>query len=303
MKPIYIPEGLTAVAVAKDRAQAERWSFALLALEIPHELTEAGQAGRPVLLVRVADEARARETIREVDLEDEEHRSREAASQPVPRLPERAILLAELMVVGLMAMSMAAGFASGGGGWFTRGRMVASLVFKGEPERLFTALTLHGDDLHLAGNMLFLLVIAPTIIFRLGFGVTILAWVVSGAAGNLATALYHGGGFSNVGASGGIFGLTATLGLLSARGGDFRRRSNRWLLGTGAAMGLLSMLAFGPKADVVAHLGGFVAGAPFGLLFPLRDRRSSRSRWVVGQVAAAAVGIGLLAGAWGLAWR
>jgi membrane associated rhomboid family serine protease len=278
-----------------------------LALGIPHEVARGRDGPRHALVVRAEDVERALHTLREVD---EEHHQRVRAAlsvRPPERTPPWAMLWAEALAAALTAVGYLAGTRGGNGPWMQRGRLDSDDVFAGEVHRLVAAVTLHADGAHLLSNLLFLLVVAPTVIHRVGPGVTVLALIVCGAAGNAVTIGYHGPGFGNVGASGGVFGLACILGILAARVRVSRIGQNRWLLGTGAALGLLSMLAFGENADVVAHLAGFAAGAPLGLMVPLQPDHDASARrraaWLLWQAAALAMGLAAVGWAWWAAWN
>jgi membrane associated rhomboid family serine protease len=200
-------------------------------------------------------------------------------------------------------MAALSGPRAQGGQWMARGLMDAEAALQGQWHRLFTAVTLHADGAHLASNAVFLLVVAPTLVHRFGAGVTALSLLTCGAAGNAVTAAYHGVGFSNVGASGGVFGLACMLGMLAARTRKSRMGANRWVLGVGAALALLSLLGFGERADVVAHLAGFAAGVPLGLLLPIGEPSSRRPGWLVWQTLTGCLTVGLLVLAWLRAWQ
>ncbi|MEW5853333.1 MAG: rhomboid family intramembrane serine protease [Myxococcota bacterium] len=299
---------LVTVATTEDDAQLNRWTLALLALGIPHQVMPAETGWGRLVVVRDVDEGRARHTLTEVDREHAQGLEEQARRRRVERLPRWAILQAELVAFGIIAISTWAGPRTGMGQEelsraMARGLMDAGAVFAGEHHRLITAVTLHADAAHLLSNVLFFVVMAPTVIHRLGVGVTVLTLVLCGAVGNVVTAAFHGPGFSNVGASGGVFGLCCVLGVLSARMRESRIGANRWLMGAGGVLALLSLLGFGENSDVVAHLAGFFSGAPIGLLAPVRTRSSGVWRWRVWSALTLAVAVGLVGGAWWMALR
>lgn len=289
---------VVAVAVARNEGALERWTLALLALEIPHEVVVAPDPPGWVVVVLAEDAARATQTLRAVDDEHEERMAEAAKERAAPVLPLAAYLWSLLLSAGLVLWSTVAGTREASTEWIELGRMSSTAVLEGELHRVLTAITLHADAVHLLGNVVFLLVVAPTVAHRLGPGVAWMTFVLSGAAGNVVTTAVHGPGFSNVGASGGIFGLCAALGILAARTRRSRIGANRWLLGAGAALALLSMLAFGEQADIAAHLGGFGAGALPGLLAPMRGDDSVPRFWRPWQAATFLAAAAALGSSW-----
>ena len=182
------------------------------------------------------------------------------------------------------------------------------ILVHGAWHRLVTGVTLHADGAHLLGNMVFLLVVSPSVIHRMGPGLAAAALVACGAVGNAVTLGIHGANFGNVGASGGIFGLLGVLAVLAARVRRSRTGANRWVLGMGAGLALLLMLGvggpdeselgFGSMPDVVAHLGGFAAGVVVGLVTPIRDAASRTRGWWSVQVALGLAAAGVVALSW-----
>jgi membrane associated rhomboid family serine protease len=183
-----------------------------------------------------------------------------------------------------------------------RGDSQAALVMSGQLERTITALTLHADLSHVAGNALFGGFFLAALTGRLGLGFALLSFVVSGALGNLANAVYYGAAHSSVGASTGVFGLVGVLAGLAAwqRHQRFPRRRGAWVA-FGAGLGVVAMLGGpGPKVDFSAHLFGLAAGALTGiaLAFPLASRPRPGP---AAQLAAAAISAALVLGAWRMA--
>ncbi|HWE23049.1 MAG TPA: rhomboid family intramembrane serine protease, partial [Myxococcales bacterium] len=144
--------------------------------------------------------------------------------------------------------------------WFARGSSDAEAFLRGEWWRPATALTLHADYAHAAGNLvagsIFLWALARRI------GPATAAWIalVSGVVGNVLTALVVRRGYVSVGASTAVFGTLGALAMLQAIG---RRRMVLLAVGAGAA--LLGLLGTGKNADLLAHLFGFAAGGLLGV--------------------------------------
>ena len=144
--------------------------------------------------------------------------------------------------------------------------------FAGEWWRAITALTVHSDLGHLAGNVACILLFGHVACQAFGAGLSWMLILACGLVGNAAAAWLHGPGHVSVGASTACFGA---LGLLSASQAirnlrqfgfspGIRRRA--WLP-VGAGVALLTLLGTGPQSDLLAHLFGFAAGLAVCLPF------------------------------------
>lgn len=297
-----IPPGLAAVARSVERARLDRWALVLLALEIPHQQVADLEHGGAFLVVRTQDRARALAALQAEEAELVE-RSREAQAANVPMsTPRWAWWWAQALAAALLAVAVGLGMREDNLLRVAAGVMDARQVLEsGQWYRLFTGVTLHAEAAHLASNLLLLMVVVPPVAARLGGGLATAALLLTGAAGNLATTWYHGAGFSNVGASGGLFGLLCMLALISARTRTSRIGANRWLLGAGAGLALLSMMGFGQSSDVMAHMGGFAAGIPLGLAWPLRRHDVPQRWWWPLQVLLTVASLALITVCWWLA--
>jgi membrane associated rhomboid family serine protease len=147
------------------------------------------------------------------------------------------------------------------------GMMEPARVAAGQWWRLFTAITLHENLTHLVENLATGGLLMGLVMARYGYGVGLLAAFLAGAMGNCADGLIYAGPAQSLGASGMVMGA---LGMLSFHSFSFWRKfpAARHLMIRGAAAGflILVLLGFSPGVDMVAHVGGFLAGAAFGLL-------------------------------------
>jgi len=145
------------------------------------------------------------------------------------------------------------------------GLMDTALAAKGEWWRLFTAVWLHADISHLATNATIGFLLLGLAMGRFGTGLGLAAACLAGAAGNLCPWIIGLGGHRSLGASGmvmGALGLLAAQSLALGRHAPAAFRSGSVL---GGAM-LFVLLGLNPGSDVLAHLGGFVAGLLFGIV-------------------------------------
>ncbi|MGB0412821.1 MAG: rhomboid family intramembrane serine protease [Coraliomargarita sp.] len=156
--------------------------------------------------------------------------------------------------------------------------------------RVVTALTLHGDIVHLVSNLVagvgFVLLVARVFGMHLGW----LMVFLSGALGNLLTAwLHYPQSHVSIGASTAVFGA---LGILTGASVwlalfDPRRSLSlpQWLLPMLGGLTLLGLLGMGEgPIDILAHVCGFGFGLFFGLAgaclkWPEEDGKSLLLQW------------------------
>ena len=134
---------------------------------------------------------------------------------------------------------------------------------------------------------------------RLGVGLSLLAFVLTGALGNLANDLYYGFDHRSIGASTGVFGLVGVLtGLAAWRRHQIAAPGRGAWVAFGAGLGIVAMIGSGgPRVDVSAHIFGMIVGALAGLLLaiPLATRPVPSRR---GQLVAFGIALFMIAGAW-----
>ena len=161
--------------------------------------------------------------------------------------------------------------------WWQAGMSHAGLIREGEWWRAVTALGLHADTVHLAGNLVFGLVFGFLAGELLGWGLAWSGMLLAGALGNALNAFVQAPSHTSIGASTAVF---AILGILAAYTWKRRRTQvNRWVpLGGGLA--LLAFLGMGgERTDVFAHFAGFGSGCLFGLLFGVLESRALLAPW------------------------
>jgi membrane associated rhomboid family serine protease len=155
------------------------------------------------------------------------------------------------------------------------------LVFKGAEffeGRLWTPVTaifIHGDLIHLVGNMLFLYVFGNTLENEFGADKTLGVFFLGGVLSFIVGAFYYGMKTAMIGASAAIFALMAVVMLT-------KPLRFSWLflmpLGLVALLYLLFNIVAtynGIRGGVgyLAHVIGFLIGLPFGVVW-------SRGKWI-----------------------
>jgi len=145
------------------------------------------------------------------------------------------------------------------------GWMDNQAVWSGQWWRPFTAVTLHRDLPHLVSNLTAGFLLLGLAMGSFGFGIGLLGAYLAGVAGNLAGMFLYTGVHRSLGASGMIFGA---LGLLTGQAAGLLHDglTGRQLAFRGLASGFLLLVLMGmdPQSDVIAHVGGFLAGGLFG---------------------------------------
>ena len=162
------------------------------------------------------------------------------------------------------------------------GRLDAEAVRNGEVYRVFSALLLHSDIGHLAGNLLFGAVFLHLVARHTGTLLASVGVLVAGGCGNFANAYVHSGtGHYSIGASTAVFGA---IGLLVALPVGFAFRRPRpalfrlWIAPVIAGMVFLAWFGTGgERTDTSAHLFGFLSGLPIGLGYGFWIRLSRES--------------------------
>jgi membrane associated rhomboid family serine protease/predicted negative regulator of RcsB-dependent stress response len=155
--------------------------------------------------------------------------------------------------------------------WLWAGNMPES-VRHGEWWRLFTALFLHANPLHLAMNGATLWLFGTAVEKAIGRWRLLVIFLVAGVLGNVWS-VWHAHYDVSVGASGGIFGIigafaVAVYQLKSPMYATVRRRLLALI-----ALAVASDLTIGwlePQIDNLAHAGGFVAGLVLAIVLAPR---------------------------------
>lgn len=143
-------------------------------------------------------------------------------------------------------------------------------VLAGQWWRLLTCCFLHIGIVHLVMNMYALLYIGLLLEPRLGRWRFLIAYLVSGIAGSIASAWWHQAGIS-AGASGAIFGMYGVfLALLTT--GIIEKAARRVLLISMLVFVGYNLLNRQAGVDHAAHLGGLVAGMLMGYMLMPRLR-------------------------------
>jgi len=270
------------------------------------------------LIVQVEDAERALDQLRKFTGENRGWPPRPIASHPVTMGVGAALVYVALMVIAFAAQ----GRGSWGIDWLFAGSADAGLIRSGEWWRAVTALSLHGDVVHLAGNLLFGALFGVMLAQSVGAGSAWLTFVVSGGIGNWVNAWWQGPAHLAIGASTGVFGLLgAQVACDWMRRGRIRLHPMRhwapiimglallaWFGGSGERQvdpgnvtNALRDVSERHRVDIAAHVFGFCAGLGLGVVLALRATDRLQTPRVQSALTATAIGLVMLA--WTLAVR
>ena len=287
----------------------------LQAVGLPH--ATAHHMDSWVVLVPQPAAEQAREQLTRYERENQGWPPREARVSANSDGVFLAMGYSALLVVGFLAAER----QLFGVDWAALGSSRAARVSAGEPWLAVTALTLHFDLVHLAGNLVFGVLFGLLLSWSLGSGLTALCFVLTGAIGNLVNAWIQPETHVSIGASTAVFGV---LGVQTAY--EFMRRGDgrpawRRRIPLIAGLVLLGMLGLGgashdpssiaedarrldqilQKTDVIAHFTGFAAGFALGTALGWKRRMWRLSTSV--ETLLGGVALGLVALCWALALR
>src|SRR5215468_3396677 len=240
---------------------------------IPHQLCRVEDA-QWVLQIDDNDAVRAEAAIAAFEREN----------PPEVRRPEvlhsttGAVAAGVTFFLALVTMYVRTGPESAGSPWFERGSADATAILRGEWWRSVTALTLHADAAHVAGNAVLGGLLLALLARSVGPGVASVLMLLSGVGGTFVAATLIRHDFVSIGASTAVFGA---LGVLAA----LPRSSRRVWMPVIGGLALLALLGTSKRADVAGYVCGFVSGVLVGVavsrLPPLRSRTAQACLAVV----------------------
>lgn len=221
------------------------------------------QGGWWLLEVSRAD---AQSALAELKAYREENPSRPTLDDRPTAIYEGAAFGATLYAVVIMMSAVLATRFAFGLDWVSAGQVHAERVVSGEWWRTVTALTLHIDAGHLAGNLIFGGIFGLLAGRLLGGGVAWFGILIGGALGNYVNSIIQHPNHTSIGASTAVF---AALGViishaLSNQPSSGERPLKYW----SPLIGGILLFAFigvgGERTDVGAHVTGMLAGMLVG---------------------------------------
>ncbi len=170
-------------------------------------------------------------------------------------------------------------------------------ILDGEYYRSVTALMLHKDEVHLAGNMIGLFIFGTAVCSVTGWGTGWLMVLFSGIAGNLLNAFMYESAHVSIGASTAVFGA---IGILAGYQGFKEKKTpnkmkSAWVP-IACGLALLGLLGSGGvEVDIMAHLFGFFFGILLGSFYVLLIKKNPGK---IFQWLSATGGLGIVFWAW-----
>ena len=294
-----LPESQAVVWASPSRKAAQEAALVLRAMGLEHQLVGSPDGWSILVPTSAAPEAAA-------ELRGYQD---ENAFWPPKQIPFQQVSNGRLggVIYGLLMITLFPIGQDGlaGRNWYEAGLVDGQRLREGEWERLVTALTLHADLPHLAGNLLFGIGFGILASHTLGSG---LAWFLAlsaGALGNWINVMVSDPNHRSLGASTAVFGL---LGVMSSY--EWVRRKHLPLVALrrvaplmGAAV-LLGYLGMGSgdgagRVDIGAHVFGFLGGIGLGAL--VGSARVPQHLSTKGQGLAGLLALVLVTLAWALA--
>ena len=150
----------------------------------------------------------------------------------------------------------------------------AQAILDGEFYRTATALLLHADLGHLLSNMAGIALFGTVVCLRLGYGLGLLAILVSAMVGNGLNALVYQSGHNSIGASTAVFSSLGIASIMQAAVKWRQPEKRKWAwLPPAAALALLAFLGASLKTDILAHFFGLLTGLGAGALLELTVKK------------------------------
>lgn len=257
----------------EDRAQT--YAVVLSAAGIEFDFIRGSRGWN--IRVGSEDHERARKAIASYLSENEAHHQRETAPPDAYQKTFSGLWVA-LMLLAAHILTQTGGDRA----LIVRHGASAEDILTGQYYRAVTALMLHADSVHLAGNMVGIALFGTAVCSVTGWGVGWLIILMSGAAGNLLNAVFYQTDHLSIGASTAVFGAVGFLAMeqFLKRYRDPGRRIRAWIpLGGGLA--LLGILGAAPHVDLAAHLFGFGSGMFSGFFYCLLRRRPASAPYQI----------------------
>jgi membrane associated rhomboid family serine protease len=154
--------------------------------------------------------------------------------------------------------------------------------------RVFTAMFLHLNFLHIASNMVTLLIVGPAVEVMLGKARFLTLYLIAGLAGGVASYLFTPANSVSAGASGAIFGVMGAYVVLA--------HNRRQPLAPVVALIVINLaIGFSGNIDWRDHLGGLVIGVLLAVAYDLASHVREGSQRLALTVGASVVALVVLA--------
>ncbi len=157
------------------------------------------------------------------------------------------------------------------------GQVNGLVLYAGAYYQLFTSMFVHASIIHLAGNMIFLLIFGLRGEEMFSLPEYLGVYLLGGLAGNVLS-LILGPNLISVGASGAIFAMFGACAVYA------RRSIGQSIVGALIFGFFLLIISSGENVNYLAHIGGLLSGLGMGYVLarrqPLRGYRTSYSHTI-----------------------
>jgi rhomboid protease GluP len=151
------------------------------------------------------------------------------------------------------------------------GQVNGLVLYYGYYYQLFTAMFVHANIAHIAGNMVFLLIFGLRGEEMFSLPEYLLVYFLGGLAGNILSLWILPLNVPSVGASGAIFAMFGACTVYA------RRSVSQSIIGALIYAFFLFFISSGPGVNIFAHLGGLAAGLLIG--YALAARRKPEAKY------------------------
>jgi len=152
------------------------------------------------------------------------------------------------------------------------GQVGGAIIYDGAYYQLLTSMFVHASIVHLAGNMIFLLVFGLRCEEMFSLPEYLSIYFLGGLFGNLLSLGFLPYDVPSVGASGAIFALFGAA-IVHAR-----RSVGQSIIGALIYGFFLLFLSSAPNVNNLAHIGGLVVGIIIGYVLAARRKRGTQYR-------------------------
>jgi len=300
--------------VESPEAGSRRWAALLVALAALVVIAWLASRKNPKLGGRVCPFCGAYNALDERRCLRCERRLPPSFLDPMLRSPVIVELWATKLLAGISIVVFALQMGAAGPsqlGWLTG--MPASVLLRFgaltgqldavEPWRALSACFVHLGPLHIAMNVLALAELGRVGEKDVGGPRLVLAYVITGVAGFVASAWWYSpGGYTTAGASGAVFGLDGLFIASMAMKGD--RRWKTMLVRTVIHSFIFYFMLQG-GTNQAAHIGGLCAGLGLGVLYARESRPWQRATLVnlVALLSLVAITASLVLPHYSVAWK
>jgi rhomboid protease GluP len=138
--------------------------------------------------------------------------------------------------------------------------------------QLFSSMFIHASILHLAGNLMFLLIVGLRAEEMFSLPEYLGIYLIGGLAGNLLS-LVFGPNFISVGASGALFALFGACIIYD------RKKMQQSIIGALMLAAFLFIISTGENINILSHLGGLVFGIITGYIIASKHKPENEKQY------------------------